>query len=1418
MPVSPLSRFGRHNKNTRRRSRRRLRTRKPLVQPLEDRRVLALLGIVPELPVLYSNQTGSVSYDSATDLFQADATPLWIDDGVTFGFVDQPASFDLNFYVDQSGSFVSGVSGDDFVVTGSIDFDFDFVPDVSGVLLTGEVTAFGFADGAPTSTDFYNMRLTATGGALTAPITTSLGDSLPAYYAGKDIGISINSEDSSFTGSFDVDFSGGNKANTGPIEPDNSNPPTAELGNFVWVDTNYNGLQDDGPTGVNGVTVNLYQDVDGDGIAEPGGDDGGPIATTVTAPLMGEDGYYLFEELEAGDYFVEFDTSTIPTGFELTLDNQGGDDAVDSDADQVSGLATVTTLEDGESDLTWDAGIVQIVHPDIEIVKCVEDVIESSSMTVIDFDDLSKGDIVQSQYPGVTISATSRNKPWQGNAAMIFNSSYPTGHDNDLGTPNQAYGGPGQGSGGASNDTALGNVLIISEDGDQSDPDDDYKGGVITFSFDQPVDINHLDVLDIDVDEHGGSILTVTTTTGTQTIAISVAGNNSVQRIQVDVSNVVEMKVDFVSSGAITELKYSTSDSEVICDDANDAPGVSFDFGDDVVFNYHVTNSGDTALSPVTVTDDNATPGDNGDDFNPTPVNTSNGFNVGDTNEDGRLDPNEVWEYTATITASTAGQFTNIALVAGTPINDNGDVIGEDVTDEDPANYNVEGIPGIDIEKLTNGIDADTASDAVEIAAGDTVTWTYNVTNTGSTTFAQSEISVIDDAGTPGDASDDFAPTLIASSDAGSDGLLSPGEVWQYEASSTAQSVVSSGESVTLYLTGNTALDGPNGNVRTFNANGVSVSASAFSRSSGGEWRDAYLGAYSSGLGVTDRYEGDGRGGEHRVDNVGKLNYVLFEFSEKVVVNSAFLDSVIGDSDLSIWIGDRSDLPSSGLALSDAALSNMDVYETSMANNAYSRFANFNGAGAVGDVLILAAWVDDASPEDCFKIRKLKFDTVSQGVYGNIGTVIAGDVDDNDPSHYTNPAPAPSGAIGDLVWKDKDRDGKQDSDEPGFAGVTVKLYDDGGSVIQTTTTDNNGRYEFTGLPGGDYRVGFELPNDYVFTRLRSDISDSRDSDANRSTGLSPVISLEDHEIDHSVDAGIYRAKVDKVFEAEHHDWCSNPWRWKYDSHASGGKYLEATNGSGSYYNYVPHGNNVKYHFSVDSDGQYELSSLLKTTNGSNNSVWFRIDGGSWKEWHMPVTGHRFEWHAATHGWNQNSVTYSLAAGNHSLELKVREDGTRFDKFKVSKLETTTIVIDANAANSITGDWSIDVDDDGNEFLVAANGTGSHYNSPPAGDELTYEFSLERAGTFDMFALVSAQNGSDNSFWIQIDGGDWIEWHLNVTGDSFEWQEVTSGWNQDAVRFDLDAGNHTLKIKVREDGTAIDKIVISDDQFIDLSEY
>jgi plastocyanin len=176
--------------------------------------------------------------------------------------------------------------------------------------------------------------------------------------------------------------------------------------------------------------------------------------------------------------------------------------------------------------------------------------------------------------------------------------------------------------------------------------------------------------------------------------------------------------------------------------DADTTPGIYILVGETVTWTYTVSNTGSVPLSNITITDDNGTPGNPGDDF--TVCTTAS------------LAPDQASTCIATGTA-TAGQFTNLGTATATP------PAGlDDVSATDPSNYFGvnEQQPALTLEKQTNGQDADTAPGPY-VSVGDTVTWKYTVTNIG--TVPLSNVTVTDDKGTPGDTSDDFTVCTIAS-------------------------------------------------------------------------------------------------------------------------------------------------------------------------------------------------------------------------------------------------------------------------------------------------------------------------------------------------------------------------------------------------------------------------------------------------------------------------------------------------------------------------------------------------------------------------------------------------------------------------------------------------------------------------------
>jgi hypothetical protein len=173
---------------------------------------------------------------------------------------------------------------------------------------------------------------------------------------------------------------------------------------------------------------------------------------------------------------------------------------------------------------------------------------------------------------------------------------------------------------------------------------------------------------------------------------------------------------------------------------------------------------------------------------------------------------------------------------------------------------------------------------------------------------------------------------------------------------------------------GSTSTSGTAGNIKTFSASGVNVKASAFSRTnSTGAWLTAYLGAYGGGLGVTDTSEGTGGNDTHKVDNLGgRNNCVLLEFDKTVVIDKAFLDAVGADSDISIWIGTKTNPYTNHLNLSDALLASLTKEDNATPTVATgSRWADFNAYQLSGNVVVISSLVGDQTPEDAFKLAKL---------------------------------------------------------------------------------------------------------------------------------------------------------------------------------------------------------------------------------------------------------------------------------------------------------------------------------------------------------------------------------------------------------------------------------------------------------------
>lgn len=135
-----------------------------------------------------------------------------------------------------------------------------------------------------------------------------------------------------------------------PLEITCAPPTTATISNYVWADLNGDGIQDSNESGIENVTVNLYDA------------NGNLVASTQTDA----NGFYSFT-VEPGTYTVEF---VAPSGYTFSPQGQSGNEATDSDANQTTGKTAPITVSAGDNITTIDAGLVPVTTCDPLAIEC----------------------------------------------------------------------------------------------------------------------------------------------------------------------------------------------------------------------------------------------------------------------------------------------------------------------------------------------------------------------------------------------------------------------------------------------------------------------------------------------------------------------------------------------------------------------------------------------------------------------------------------------------------------------------------------------------------------------------------------------------------------------------------------------------------------------------------------------------------------------------------------------------------------------------------------------------------------------------------------------------------------------------------------------------------------------------------------
>jgi len=185
-------------------------------------------------------------------------------------------------------------------------------------------------------------------------------------------------------------------------------------GDRVWADTDGDGIQDPGEPGMANALVALYDAT------------GNPLDSMFT-DINGN--YRLGGLLRQGEnLFLRFFP---PSGYALTLQDQGGDDGLDSDADPFTWETPVFTLANLTDETRWDVGLIPFCAPPDEPIYIFDMTIDANSFTVLHFMDFNQPD----QTTGYNVYRSSDAALPQGSWPLAASDII----DGDEATPNKQW-------------------------------------------------------------------------------------------------------------------------------------------------------------------------------------------------------------------------------------------------------------------------------------------------------------------------------------------------------------------------------------------------------------------------------------------------------------------------------------------------------------------------------------------------------------------------------------------------------------------------------------------------------------------------------------------------------------------------------------------------------------------------------------------------------------------------------------------------------------------------------------------------------------------------------------------------------------------------------------------------------------------
>lgn len=144
------------------------------------------------------------------------------------------------------------------------------------------------------------------------------------------------------------------------------------------------------------------------------------------------------------------------------------------------------------------------------------------------------------------------------------------------------------------------------------------------------------------------------------------------------------------------------------------------------------------------------------------------------------------------------------------------------------------------------------------------------------------------------------------------------------------------------------------------------------------------------------------------------------------------------------------------------------------------------------------------------------------------------------------------------------------------------------------------------------------------------------------------------------------------------------------------------------------------------------------------------------------------------------------------------------------IDEAHILIEAEDAEiNYPFEYGWDAEASSGQFVWVPNGTGNNRDPYNNAGYAKFVFEVPSTGDYVIWGCVLAESRRDNSFYVTVDDDPYAQWNTKRS-KSWVWDAVSSKSGADPVIYHLEAGFHVLTIKQLEDGTKIDKILISSD--------